>query len=353
MIPDFIQFAHFFSNFLDNVASLERLNSAMISMVMVCIFGAIFGSFSGNANPFIWGVLDKVFRNFTKKTYNIERSMSSLYFRGSFILSLYILFVGFIAAGAVLLERQFYLAGFMEPILLTFVLAGGATWSALLKLHSAIIAEQGKTVSKGSFYDIAVSTRTNLNTTDNHGIIRGGIGFVSTSLDKGMIAPLFWYLIGGLPAAFIYAGIVAARWGMAKEGFAKGIGSLCLKLEEILGFVPQLITVLILSLAALMTPSARLTRSVMGLFTKSGRATYAEGGLPMTILAYGLGVSLGGPVEDIDGSVLRRAWVGSSESTAKLEIHHLRVAIYLSIMAHILVFSALLASVMAYKINFY
>lgn len=350
MIPDFPQFDHFFSYILNNVGSPERLNASMIAVLMVCAFGAIFGSFTGNANPFLWGILDRVFGGLTKKTYRVGRSISSLYFRGALILSLYILLTGFIVAGCGLLEEHFRLAGFMEPILLTCVLAGGATWSALIRLHKALRADQGKTISKGSYYDIAVSTRTNLNTTDNHGIIRGGIGFVATSLDKGMIAPLFWYLIGGLPAAFIYGGIAAARWGMSREGFAKGIGILPLKLEEILGFIPQLITVLILSFAALMTPSARLTRAMTGLFAKSGRAPYAEGGLPLTILAYGLNVSLGGAVEDTDGSVLKRAWVGSKTSTAKIEIHHLRVAIYLSIMAHVLVFFTLLMGLISWRI---
>lgn len=103
----------------------------------------------------------------------------------------------------------------------------------------------------------------------------------------------------------------------------------------------------------MMTPSARLTRAVMGVFTTSGRAPYAEGGLPLTVLAHALGVSLGGPVEDSDGSVLKRAWVGAGGSSAKVEIQHLRVAIYLSIMAHILTFSALLAGLMGWKISFY
>lgn len=340
----------FFSHIIYNMASPERLNSAMIAVVMVCVFGAIFGSFSGNANPFMWRILDGIFGGFAKKTYKVERSVASLHFRGAFLLSLYIITAGVMGAGVGLLERQFSLAGFMEPLLLTVVLSGGATWSALIKLHHAIRSEHTQ-LPKGSYYDIAVSTRTNLNTTDDHGIIRGGIGFVATSFDKGLVAPLVWYLVGGLPAAFIYGGIAAARWGLAKEGFAKGIGSLALKLEEILGTLPQVITVIIMAFAALMTPSARLTRVVKGIFSKKGRAPYAEGGVPMTALAWALGVSLGGPVEDTGGSVLKRAWVGSDKSTAQVEIKTLRVAIYLSIMAHILAFSVLLAGVMVWKFN--
>lgn len=343
------------SHILNNIASPERLNTAMIALAFVAIFGGVFGSFSGNANPFLWVMLDRVFGGLARKTYKVGRSVSSLHFRGTIILVLYIVFTSLVTFSVVLLEATFPLAGFTAPILLTCVLSGGATWSALIKLHRAIQAEDKKGKSnqhlpKGSYYDIAVSTRTNLNTTDTHGIIRGGIGFVSFSLDKGIIAPLFWFVIGGLPAAFIYSGIAAARWSLSKEGFAKGIGSLALALEGFLGCVPQLITTIILAFAALMTPSARLTRTVLGVFSRGvGRASYGEGGLPLTALAWGMGVSLGGPVEDRDGSVLKRAWVGSSKSTAKVEIHHLRIAIYLSVMSYILTFALLLAGVMAWK----
>jgi adenosylcobinamide-phosphate synthase len=348
-------FLDFLSHILDNVASPERLNTAMIALVFVSIFGALFGSFSGNANPFLWVMLDRVFGGLAKKTYKVGRSVSSLHFRGTIILILYIVFTGLFAAAVILLDKEIPLEGFMTPVLLTCVLSGGATWSALIKLHRAIRAEDKKSKSnqhlpKGSYYDIAVSTRTNLNTTDTHGIIRGGIGFVSFSLDKGIIAPLFWFIIAGLPAAFIYSGIAAARWSLSKEGFAKGIGNLAMVLEAILGFIPQIITTIILAFAALMTPSARLTRTVIGIFSRgTGRANYGEGGLPLTALAWGLGVSLGGPVEDRDGSVLKRAWIGSPKSTAKVEIHHLRISIYLSVMSYILTFAFLLAGIMAWR----
>src|SRR3989338_58785 len=347
-------FLELISYILDNIASPERLNTAMISLLFVSVFGGVFGSFSGNANPFLWVMLDRVFGGIAKKTYKVGRSVSSLHFRGTIILILYIFSTALVTFAVVLLDKALPLSGFMTPVLLTCVLSGGATWSALIKLHRAIRAEDKKGKSnqhlpKGSYYDIAVSTRTNLNTTDTHGIIRGGIGFVSFSLDKGIIAPLFWFLIGGLPAAFIYSGIAAARWSLSKEGFAKGIGNLALALEGLLGYIPQLITTVILAFAALFTPSARLTRAVMGLFSKgAGQASYGEGGLPLTALAWGMGISLGGPVEDRDGSVLKRAWIGSPKSTAKVEIHHLRIAIYLSVMSYILTFAFLLAGVMAW-----
>lgn len=347
MIQDLI------SHIISQIASPERLNSSIIALILVSLLGMLFGPFSGNANPFVWVGLNKIFGNFAKKTYKVGRSVSSLQFRGAILLTLYLLISGIVAAIAVLVERKFHIAGFMDPILLSLTLSGGATWSALVKLHHALRAEEKKNLDlpKGSFYEIAVSTRSNLNTTDSHGIIRTGIAFVAKSFDKGVIAPLFWYLLGGLPAVYIYCGIVAARWSLSKEGFAKGIGTLALRLEEFFGFFPQLISSVILAFAALMTPSAGLTRSFIGMFSRKGRATYAEGGLPLTTLAWGLGVSLGGPVEDIDGSVLKRSWVGAPSSSAKVERRHLRMAIYLNIMAFVLTLAVLVGGLVVWKFN--
>ena len=198
---------------------------------------------------------------------------------------------------------------------------------------------------------MAVSTRTNLNTTDDHGIIRVGIGFVATNFDKGIVTPLLWYLIGGLPAAYLYAGIAAARWGLSKEGFAKGFGHVPLALETLFGGVPQILSAMLLALAAAFTPKAGMARAVLGMLSSKGHAPYAEGGFPLTALAWGLGISLGGPVEDRDGSVLKRAWVGSSHSTARVDISHLRRAMYLGVMGYVLLFACFSGAVVVWRMK--
>lgn len=340
----------FISHIIGNIASPDRMNAAIIAMLLVALFGMLFGASGGNANPFLWACLDKIFGGLTRRTYKVDRSEESLQFRGAVLLTLYLLITGIIAALALLIERKFHLVGFMDPILLTACLSGGATWASLVRLHHAVRAEENKKnkdIPKGSFYDIAVSTRSNLNTTDNHGILRVGIGFVATNFDKGIVVPLFWYVLGGLPAAFLYSGIAAARWSLSKEGFAKGIGTLALNLEKAVAIVPQVLSAFLLSLAALLTPKASFLRSLYGMFTVKGLAPYAEGGISLTSLAYGLGVSLGGPVEDIDGSVLKRAWVGAEGSSARVDRHHLRMAIYLSIMAFAVLFAFVLAGAVA------
>ena len=93
-----------------------------------------------------------------------------------------------------------------------------------------------------------------------------------------------------------------------------------------------------------------MTRTIRGYFSKTGHAPYAEGGLALTAFAYALGISLGGPVEDISGSVLKRAWVGASTSSAKVERKHLRQAIYMGIMGFVWVFLFIVLALGAWRI---
>lgn len=344
----------FLNSLIAQVFSIERIEIAMIAMVLSALLGFLLGPISGNANPLLWVLLDKVGGGFSRKIYNVERSLSSLRFRGFVLLGFYICLTLIVSIFVGSINDHIPFSGFTEPFFLSFVISAGAPWSALIRLHHAIQAESHKGKSKagrGSYFDMAVSTRTNLNTTDNHGIIRVGIGFIATHFDKAVVAPLFWYMIAGLPAAYLYAGIAAARWGVSKDGFSKGVGHIPLEFEKLWGMIPQILSAIFLSTAAAFTPKAAMSRAIMGMGASQGTAPYAQGGLPLTVLAWGLGISLGGPVEDRDGSVLKRAWVGGEKNTARVETQHLRSAIYLGIIAYILLFATLSGVLMIQEIS--
>ena len=339
---------HSFDKIAGEIANPDRLLAASIALVIVMAIGFITGPVAGNANPFIWNLLDRMFGGIARKSYNTQRSHASLAFRGTFFAILFI-FTGF-ALGAIvhLVDRRFPLNGFTEPLLLSLTLTAGTVWLSLSKLYHALAT--GKASHKASFFPIAVSTRSDLNTTDDFGITRVGIGFMAQSFDRGLVAPIFWYLIGGVPLAFGYAGMAAARWALAKDGFSKGLGDTATWFERLFGFIPHLIAGILMAFVAVFTPTARITRAIPGLFRRKGRAPYAEGGMPVTAVAHALNVSLGGTVKDLDGSVLKKAWVGPANATAQLEKGHIRRAIYMSVMANILILAMLIGGIVIHHI---
>lgn len=339
-------FEHIISRTIGEIGSPDRLLVAFMALILVCLGGLLTGPLAGNANPILWVIADKLFGGVSRKAYNPDREPGSLAFRGAIFGFLMIAFATFV--GYMLFKAKLYfpMAGFTEPLLLTFVLSGGAAWAALTRLYRALA--EGKSLKQGSFYPIAVSTRTDLNSTDDFGITRVGLGFMAVNFDKGVVAPLFWYLIGGLPFAFFYAGLAVARWALAKEGFSKGFGDFVSWLERIFGIIPHFIAGLILAFAALFTPKAQLSRAIFGLFQPGG-APYNEGGMVITALAWALNISLGGPVQDHEGSTLKRSWVGPKNASARVDKSQLKHAIYLSIMAYVLVLGLIVAGLLYTK----
>lgn len=340
---------HFsFDNFISHVGSADRLLTAIMATLLVAVFGLLTGPVGGNANPFLWNIIDRLFGGVARRTYNVQRSPSSLAFRGTIFALAFIVSGAAFGFGAFEIMRRLPLAGFTEPVLLSLTLTGGTVWFSLNKLYHAL--KEGKKLTKGSYYPIAVSTRSDLNSTDDYGIARVGIGFMAVSFDKALVAPLFWYLIGGLPLAYLYAGIAASRWALAKDGFAKGLGDTSLWLERIFGFIPYVIAGVLMTFAALFTPGAQLSRAVPGLLKSKGQASYAEGGVLVTIVAWAMKISLGGPVIDLDGSTLKKSWVGAPDATAKVDKSHLRRAIYMSVMAYILLVATLLGGIVLHHL---
>ncbi len=336
-----------FYKIFQDMADPDRIIVCLGAILFVSIIGYIIGPISGNANPWLWSILDKLF-GFARKSYKVERSSASLSFRGVVFGLMYIIASGVIGFGAWYGLTHYYPSLALEILLLSFTMTGGAVWLALSKLHQAL--KEGSKLEKGSYRPIAISARKNLNTTDDYGITRVGVAYMPKAFDKGLVAPVFWYLIGGLPLAYLYAGMACAAWALSKEGYSKNFGDFILRLEKIFGLLPNTIAGLFMAVAAIFTPTARITRIFPYFFKRQGKASYAEGGFPLTTVAYALGISLGGPVEDLEGSVIRHGWFGPKDATARLDKNHINRAIYMSLMAYVLILAVLVAGLLAWKL---
>ena len=322
----------------------DRFPIALLAIVVTALVGVVTGPSHGNANPWLWLITGKIFGGLGGRLDRKERRASDLLFRGFLITAMAVFFVYLAGVTAAEFVREMPFYGISEIVFLSFAVTSGTVWYALLKLYFAM-REKGK-VAKGAYYAIATSTRTDLSGSDDFGITRTGMALAARSFDKGLVAPIIWYLLFGLPGAFIYAGLAACAWRFGKDGFTKGFGRMALALERLLGFVPMIMAGTLIALAGLFTPTGGMTRAFTGQLFGKGKASYEEGGLPLTAMAYALDVSLGGPSTDLDGSSIKRGWTGPPNATAKLEEGHLRRAIYISLMAHILFALSLLGAML-------
>lgn len=332
-------------DFLSVVTSLQqglllpqRIPLAMAALLLVSVAGVVTGPLFGNAVPFFWFLTDKILGGFGGRLDRVQRGQRDLMLRGLFLSLLGLVLFLMAGRGAVTLVQAIPLGGLTEILLLSLVLSAGTVWFALLRLFFAL---RDRKTGKNAYATIAATTQTNLASSDDYTLTRVGMGMAARGFDKGVVAPILWFLIGGLPAAYIYAGVAALKWRFGKDGFTKGFGKIPLLLEWFMGFLPTVLAGFLMALAGLLTPTGGMTRAFAGLMRKDGHAAYAEGGLPVTAMANALDVSLGGPTIDLRGSAIKRGWVGPKGATAQLGAGHLRRALYIAIMAHLLLLAGM------------
>ncbi len=322
-----------------NFLVIDRIPFAIAAIVIAAVCGMITGPRAGNANPALWILIDKLFGGLGNRLDKAQRAKADLIFRGFLVTAFSI----FIAAGLgkafdSLTEVPKY-GSFIEPLILALLITSGAVWFSLLKLYFALDKNE---VGKGAYYAIACTSRTNLATADDYAITRTSLNIAARSFDKGLVAPILWYIALGVPGAVIYGTAYALVWRFGKDGFSKGFGSAALAIEKPLGFVPSIISGLMITLAGLFTPTASVGKGILAWLGHKNRATYEQGGFALSALAWSLNLSLGGPSQDLTGHAIKARWVGPEGATAKNDHKHLRRAIYINILAHLLFIAALL-----------
>ena len=125
-------------------------------------------------------------------------------------------------------------------------------------------------------------------TLDESEISRATIESVAESLVDGIVAPLFWAVIGGAPGALIYrtANTLDSMVGHRTPAYEK-FGKLSARIDDLLNWVPARMCALMICLFR-----------IPGSWRKVGREAAAHAspnaGWPEAAMAYALGVRLGG-----------------------------------------------------------
>ncbi len=316
----------------------DRIPYLVAAIFLTIVVGMITGPLVGNANPFFWEVLNRIFGNIGDRMDRKNRKSSDLVLRG-FILCVIVLIFALFAAKAL----SFYASAntISEIVIVSLFITSGSVWYMILKLYFTL-SQSG--TAKGGYFGLSRSTRIDLNSTDDFGITREGLAFSAISFDKGMVAPSLWYLIGGIPLMVIYSSLSFLAWRFGKCGFTKGFGSVALALEKLMGFIPSLFSGFLYTASAGVSPTARISEALKSWWEAKDRAPYEQGGILLSAISWPLGISLGGPVMDVDGSILKKSWIGAENSSAKIDSYHLKRGIIMNVIAHLFFILALLSA---------
>ena len=138
---------------------------------------------------------------------------------------------------------------------------------------------------------------------DEPGVARAAIESLAESASDGVIAPLFWLLLGGLPGIALYKAVNTAdsMIGHRTERHA-AFGWASARLDDVLNWIPARLTALLLSGAGFLVKEADAERGWTTALRDARKHESPNAGWPEAALAGALGFSLGGP-RAYDGEV--------------------------------------------------
>ena len=115
-------------------------------------------------------------------------------------------------------------------------------------------------------------------------IRESALGSLAENLNDSVVAPLFWFVLGGLPGAALYrfANTADAMWGY--RGRWEWAGKWSARADDVLSYVPARLTALLIAIAGFAGPH--------GLVQEAGKTPSPNGGWPMAMMALALDVRL-------------------------------------------------------------
>ena len=151
---------------------------------------------------------------------------------------------------------------------------------------------------------------------DAHGVARAAIESLAENFSDGVVAPVFWYLLCGLPGLFAYkmANTLDSMIGHRSARY-RDFGWAAARFDDLLNLVPARLSGLLLAAAALFAGKARPARGVAAMLRDARKHRSPNAGWPEAAMAGALGLALAGPRHYAEG-IVADPWLGDGTARA-------------------------------------
>ncbi len=162
---------------------------------------------------------------------------------------------------------------------------------------------------------------------DEHGVARAAVESCAENFSDGVVAPVFWYVLLGLPGLFVYKTVntMDSMIGHKTERYLS-FGMTAAKLDDVMNFIPARLAGLMLVAAGFFVPTANPGRAIGTMLRDAKHHSSPNAGWPEGAVAGALDLSLAGP-RHYGGKVVEDQWIGNGR--ARLTVQDIRRTLFL------------------------
>ncbi len=246
--------------------------------------------------------------------------------RGALVVVVVATLAGAIGWAAAWLTQNHDFGWVPELFLLTALIAGRGLYDRVRDVGIGL--EQGLEQGRDAVSHIVGRDPNHL---DHHGVARAAIESCAENFSDGLIAPVFWYVLFGLPGLMIYKAVntMDSMIGHMTPRY-RAFGMTAARMDDVLNLIPARLAGLFLVLAAVFTPGGRPLKALKVMLRDSGKHRSLNAGWPEGAAAGALDIALAGPRRYSQG-VVEDPWIG--DGTARATVKDIRRMLYLYMVA--------------------
>jgi len=301
----------------------EALGLLLLALVLDAIFGET--PFRLITHPVV--LIGRVIAWADRRLNRIERTNRERLVRGGLVT------VAMVAAAAAIGAAIHFVAvlmpfgWFVEMFVMTALIAQRSLYDHVARVGQALTSDG----LAGGRQAVAHIVGRDPNALDEHGVCRAAIESLAENFSDGVVAPVFWTLMFGLPGLLAYKTINTLDSMIAhKTPRYLYFGRVAARLDDAANWIPARISGLILAVAALIAPGARPGAALRTMIADAGKHRSPNAGWPEAATAGALDLALAGP-RKYPEMIVNDPWIGGGR--ARATIGDIRAALRLYIVA--------------------
>ena len=149
---------------------------------------------------------------------------------------------------------------------------------------------------------------------DEAGVARGAVESIAENFSDGVVAPLFWYVVAGLPGLFAYKALntLDSMIGHRTERY-RHFGTVAARLDDLVNWLPARLAGLYLVAAACLLPAADGGRAWRVMIRDARKHRSPNAGWQEAAVAGALDVAVAGP-RRYPHETVDDAWMGDGRT---------------------------------------